>query len=484
MKESACGESEQSIILEAAKTGDIVTLGKYSKLQIQQTSDSSGCTPLHWAAGCNQIEVVRHLLDTKNPFFNVDISVTSRKAKGRTPLHYCCRNGHLEMVKILLHEFNSNPHAKAKHGVSPFQLAVWQNHLHICQYLAALPNNPVVLSKEVNDFGCNILHWAGICPFHRGNDIVKMASWILSHPNMDVKLTQNQGRTCFHKASWGGHFALVKYLHEVHGMYDDVKDNSGNFAADLADMANTDRHRMIAKYLRRECSRVYASSCKLLGLDVDIVLGLEDEVRNQLVRNSYLQKAKYCHPDKIHHQENNDAKSDENSSTKDFQALKSAYEHLVKGGVDDTQKNPMHSIHLMLEVQKKAEKQTSFEYESHQHNFENDEELKLFKPRLIAVLLEYGEKGIHLSNIPKVWDKVWPGNPLPDIDICNSKNDRKSKQASNRKRKKGQLLKFIEQNCGDIVHVVKDSQTGILIKPKNISRVDITTSLENITVES
>jgi hypothetical protein len=136
----------------------------------------------------------------------------------------------------------------------------------------------------------------------------------------------------------------------------------------------------------------------------------------------------------------------------------------------------------MLEVQKKAEKQASFEDESHQQNFENDEELKLFKPRLIAVLLEYGEKGIHLSNIPKVWDKVWPGNPLPDIDFSNSKNDRKLKQASNRKRKKGQLLKFIEQNCGDIVHVVKDSQTGILIKPKNISRVDITTSLENLSV--
>jgi len=389
------------------------------------------------------------------------------------------------MVKVLLLQYNADPHSRAKHGVTPFQLAVWQNQLHICQYLTSEIVG-IEPKLEVNDFGCGILHWMGICPLKRADNIVDMAKWIMEHEGMDVCKVQNQGRTVLHKASWGGHFELVRYLHLVHDMYDDTKDHAGNYAADLADMANTDGHVDIANYLRRECSIEYRKSCKVLGLDREEMLGMErnSNIAQDLIRKAYLDKAKGSHPDK----RLGESESERESSREEFQAVKKAHDHLMRGGVDKKQKNPMHSIHMMLEVQKQAETRHQNQIDQDNNaedgkgknngNEENENEsddLKFFKPRLIAVLLEYGEKGIHLSNIPKVWEKVWPNDAFPLITTCNDSNASKKQTSSNSKRtrKKGELLRLIESRCGDVITVIRDPDTGILIKPRNVSRKDV-----------
>jgi len=457
-------ESEKKQILAASKEGDVNIMQQFPPQTIQQATDSSGCTPLHWAAGSNHLPLLHYLLNPNpTPIFLPNHAVSSRKAKGRTALHYACRNGHLDVVKVLLLQYDADPHARAKHGVTPFQLAVWQNHLHICQYLAT--DIGIVQPRlEINDFGCGILHWMGICPLKRADNIVEMAQWIMGHEGMDVGKVQNQGRTVLHKASWGGHFELVKYLHEVHGMDDDTKDQAGNYAADLADMANTEGHEQIANYLRRECSVEYRRSCDLLGLDREVILVMERNAAQDIIRRAYLDKAKECHPDK----------RNQSSNGEEFQAVKKAYEHLMKGGVDAEQKNPMHSIHMMLEVQKQVERR-HVDGERKQSGVEekmpkDSNDFRLFKPRLIAVLLEYGEKGIHLSNVTKVWEKVWPNDPFPLI-----KEEKNVTQGNNckRTRKKGQLLRFIESHCGDVITVIRDQDTGILIKPRNVSREDV-----------
>jgi hypothetical protein len=49
---------------------------------------------------------------------------------------------------------------EAKHGVSPYQLAVWQNHLQMVQYLTS---SPFVKADphQVNEFACSAVHWLG-----------------------------------------------------------------------------------------------------------------------------------------------------------------------------------------------------------------------------------------------------------------------------------------------------------------------------------
>ena len=215
---------------------------------------------------------------------------------------------------------------------------------------------------------------------------------------------------------------------------------------------------MIAKYLRKECSTEYRDSCSILGLDGTKVLSLETHLGKEEIRRAYLSKAMECHPDK-------------RGDHDEFQSIKKAYEHLMAGGEAVKQRNPMHSIHLMLEIQKNQEiTKTSSLCRPNENEKTDDhdtqDEMKLFKPRLIAVLLEYGEKGISLSNIPKVWNKVWPKNPFPCIQ-----NDA---EETRKKRKKGQLLGLIQEHAGDVISVVRQAESGILIKPRNISHDDIT----------
>ena len=212
------GEEDRSVILNAAKFGDLNLIKQYKLKTLQSIADGSGCTILHWACGNSHLDLVHYLIQAK--VFDVDIAVKSRKAKGRTPLHYACRNGHLEIVKTLVEEYGANTHARAKHGVTPFQLAVWQNRLEICKYLTE--RGGIIPRNEVNDFGCGIIHWMGIAPKERSEAVVSLAKWIFSQEGIDIRMRQSQGRTVLHKASWGGHYDLVRYLHEEHGMYDDV----------------------------------------------------------------------------------------------------------------------------------------------------------------------------------------------------------------------------------------------------------------------
>ena len=127
---------------------------------LRTTLCSSGCSLLHWAAGSNQLRVLEYLTIGKNiddsdgiifHDLNIPVSKKFKKSYGRTSLHYASRNGNLEAVKWLC-EHGAVPTMKAKQGVTPFQLAVWQNHLDVCQYLVQHGN--INAHEDFNDFGC------------------------------------------------------------------------------------------------------------------------------------------------------------------------------------------------------------------------------------------------------------------------------------------------------------------------------------------
>jgi len=460
---------EQDKIIVASKTGDLDFLKSSPIDQVQKACCKIGCNPLHWAAGSNQLDTVEYLLSNQI-FPNVDVIVETKLAKGRTALQYACRNGHLSMVEMLVTRFGANAKSKAKQGVTAFQLAIWQNHLHVCRYL--VEKCGVIANEEINDFGCGAVHWLGIVPFHRancnaskgkrspdtigngqdnktkeGDALLPLAKWLFSQPGIDVHSKQNQCHNVLHKASWGGHLALVRYLHETYNMYDDCTDNAGNYAADLADMANTERHAEIALYLRSECSLERLESFKTLGIDVG--------ASKEEIRSAYLDQAKVFHPDaKMKRGEISSTDNDENH---DFDKIRVAFEHLtIDGGISKKQKNPAHSINLLLEMQASI---PSKQQSSNHSLSENDNDL--FKARIIAVLLEYGDKGLNLSNIPKKWDQVWPDVPFESL-------------FNGEKRKPGELLKLIKSRAGDVVSIVRTTKKGaILVVPKNLSRDDV-----------
>lgn len=103
----------------------------------------------------------------------------------------------------------------------------------------------------------------------------------------------------------------------------------------------------------------------------------------------------------------------------------------------------------------------------------DDDSDDLFKARLLAVLLEFGEKGMNLANIPKKWDQIWPTYPINSL-------------FKDKKRKSGDLLKMIKARAGDVVRIKKvrcpqssteerkcNSRGDIFVIPRNVTRNDI-----------
>lgn len=443
-------------LLEAARDGNLNFLLQHpDPASLPSATCASGCTMLHWAAGANQIAILEYLLgDQKDPhqqpiFDTVDCPIRHRKAQGRTPLHYSCRNGHLEATQWLLQR-GADPHHKAKHGVTPFQLAVWQNHLSVCQYL--VDECSVQPALHVNDFDCGAIHWLGIAPVERANynstrdifyddgrDLLPLAQWLAKQPGVDFSKLQRQGHSALHKASWAGHLALVQYLHVQFGMMDDRPDQAGNYAASLADMAQTPRHERVADYLRRECSVERRHSCAILGISWNAT---EAEIRK-----SYLSKAKECHPDK------KNIDNDSIDGDGKFAQLHQAYRHLMEEHGRGTQRNPAHSLHLMLQVANNSSGEAKNE------NDNNGDDSSCFKARLLAVLLEYEDKGMDLSNIKKKWNQVW-GVPFPEEYTSN--------------QKKMSMSDVLLQRAADVIRLERDPDNGsVKVYCKQCSRASV-----------
>jgi Ankyrin repeats (3 copies)/DnaJ domain len=415
--------------LQAAALGEIEFLRQVNDNNLEKYRCISGCTALHWAAGNNQLEVIRYLiLDRK---MDVNICAT-KKAKGRTPLHYACRNGCLLAVKLLV-DLRASVDARAKSGVSPFQLAVWQNHLEICKFLVYEQG---IDPAQLNDFDCGAVHWIGLSPFQaadgplqQGELLIPMAKWLSKLPRIDFTLRQRQGHSPFHKAAWGGHIALLRWLRDEYGIQDDTPDFAGNYAADLAEMANDERHAAVANWIRRECSPARALSCRILGVDTDAT--------KEMIRKAFFAKAKELHPDKCNNER----------SIEVFERVRRAYIHLVEEDGIGKQSNAAHSLKLMIELCN--------------NSATSEKELSdFFRPRLIAVLLEYGDDGLNLSNLPKKWNQVWPSIPCPWEQY-----DSNTRQA----KRKGIMMSYLKEYASDIIDFVatSDSTKQILLVLKD-----------------
>jgi len=71
---------------------------------------------------------------------------------------------------------------------------------------------------------------------------------------------------------------------------------------------------------------------------------------------------------------------------------------------------------------------------------------------LIAVLLEYGDKGLDLSNVKKKWKQVWPDNPFPNPPG------------------RMPLSKWIRQQAGDAVDLILDDKGCLRVHSKSCTQ--------------
>lgn len=479
MRVRAASEADRKL-LQAAIEGDLDLVRELtSKLDHEAISHVvclQGCSLLHWAAGTNQILIMKFLLGsppssgkerngehstdkddekiTASSYLHMDPNLVVpnkyRKTRGRTPLHYAARNGCFDACRLLVDRYLAKPDITAKDGVTPFQLAVWKNHLDVARYLVTECSVNV---HQTNAFGCAAVHWLAISPLlptvqdtnegdpTSGRHLIPMATW-LAEQGVDFHVRQRQGHTCLHKAAWQGHLDLCRWLHERQGLWDDLVDHAGNYAADLADMANTALHETVARYLRQHCSREKIESLSTLGFATN-----EGEAQNHtpdpaVLRQAYLSAIRSVHPDRA------------GGSVDQFVKVQRAYQHLRTHHGYGSQSNQRHTIQLLLACENHHNSNMINGSIKSDNDDEDENGMTFFKTRLIAVVREYGDKGLDVSNVRKKWKQVWPAIDFPYPS--------KHGDSSTKKKQPG-VAQWIRENAGDVVDIRPDDRGSLLI---------------------
>lgn len=117
--------------MDAAKKGNLL------RVQRLVTSDNINCrdaqgrnsTPLHLAAGYNNVEVAEFLLDH-------GADVNAQDKGGLIPLHNASSYGHLDIAALLI-KFNTVVNATDKWGFTPLHEAAQKGRTQLCALLVS-----------------------------------------------------------------------------------------------------------------------------------------------------------------------------------------------------------------------------------------------------------------------------------------------------------------------------------------------------------
>eukprot|EP00978_Attheya_sp_CCMP212_P007263 scaffold16915_cov42-Attheya_sp.AAC.3 len=463
---------------------------------------NSGCYALHWASGTAFDEAVQFILGQQNDDVNVNTTRVNQRAHfpstGRTPLHYAARNGHLSTCKLLIEGYGAHPNPKCSRGaVNPLQLATWQNWLHVVQYLVEVNNSgPHNVVLEKNDFQCGLMHWVGLIPekrwhplkqgnIHHTNDtnhdddaqhkdgsgVLPLVTYLfemgVSYESTPAN-SNSQGHTPLHKAAYRGNGALLKYFWSVHGVYDNVQDKCGNFAADLARMQG---HHEVHQWLLYHCSTERLDSLTILGLFSSQTNGTATTptathiiYTPEEIKRRYTELARIHHPDKQQQQQlqmqSNSPDKLNVTSVDTFLEIQNAYEHLIQRGGMGSQKNPKHDELKLLTTTRETKRS------GNANANDNDNDDHLFNARILAVISDYREKGFPISNISKRWNQIWPDRPFPSPDeyIIEIEAVTGNDATTQIIKKRVKLLRFLKYKC---THGVKFKKTnGVMLAYK------------------
>ena len=208
------------------------------------------CTPLHYAAFHENLEVVKALVEEYG----------CKLRSNCNPLNYACYGGHKDVVKYLVTQQNCTPYTKDHRGNLPLHFACihevpnkYSLNLLGCCYIESTGHYEVAVFL-LTEGGCNV---TGSCK--RAPPLVvhlacrygtaEFVQFLIEQKNCDPNSQNKDKDTPVHLASKYGHVEILKYLVEVKWCSLMQQNEDGNIPLHLACMV---QHIETIQYLVRE----------------------------------------------------------------------------------------------------------------------------------------------------------------------------------------------------------------------------------------
>lgn len=218
-------------------------------------SNNLGETPLHIAVQNQGIETVKLLVQ------HIDVNIKNNEML--SVLHIACRQGNLDIVKILLSN-NANIHDIGDLSYTPIQIATKHCRLDIVKYLVEYSNDTNILQSRT-DTNETLLHTAvkfgrfnnvpndtvkyliekNVCPIDSVDDrcntalhyacgtfMVDVVTILVEH-GADINIRNIDGNTPFHFAAKTGSIDIVNFLLEKGGDTN-AKNKKGNTPVNIS----------------------------------------------------------------------------------------------------------------------------------------------------------------------------------------------------------------------------------------------------------
>ncbi|XP_055898146.1 serine/threonine-protein kinase TNNI3K-like [Biomphalaria glabrata] len=218
-----CGHHEiaKSLVESGAKI-DMGDLVKFSSLHIAchfghekvvdlllsngsdiNISGSVGDRPIHLASSKANLKIMQLLVEGTSQQ-TADVNV--KDDEGHTPLHFCCKSGHLVTLHYLL-DHGASPHEVNIYGDTPLHLACYNGKLEIAKQLVSQTGQDSLTMENI--FSETPLHSA--CTFGKNLELVK---FLLAQTSVDINYQGKDGHTALHSACYHGHIRCVQFLLE------------------------------------------------------------------------------------------------------------------------------------------------------------------------------------------------------------------------------------------------------------------------------